>query len=66
MTHKNKIYCGKRVFNKILRETKSICVDDVSFEFADINFVLNEYISPTSVMSLDPDLSKVLKEIEQS
>lgn len=58
----NTIYFGKDTFNLISKRLGIL--NGSKFKYLDVIFVLNTHLEPSSILTLDPKLFKLLEDME--
>lgn len=63
MDNKGKIFCGKNVFAKIAKSVGvSVCIEEITH--FNVTFIKKVEIKDNDMLSLDPELSAILKKLE--
>lgn len=60
---KGKIFVGKQVFEDLKAQLGILYGSE--FKYQDVLFMRDDYLEPLSMVTLDPDLTKVLEELEK-
>lgn len=60
--HKGRIYCGKKVFDTLKKHLGILY--GRQFKHGDVTYIEHEWVDPHNMLTLDPELAKLFKEIE--